>query len=513
MKRFRSLGIVTGASALASADVLGKMTATARLRRSAARFDLVMEHDTWRGPASQSSASAAFKIHVFDTIRAFETRGVEAIVLPCFLSHTFIGELEANLSLPVASIMTALSAHVRKAFPSVRRVGVLTSDAIRGNGLFERHFDVAHYDVLHPRNEEGVDRVTSAVFGEDGIKSGRLSGRPVELLRAACADLIAQGAEIIVPGLVEIGLVRDALGPLDLPFVDANLVYARHVAAVQCAPRPRRFKIGVVGGVGPAATVDFLAKLVHNTPAACDQDHVKVMVEQDPQIPDRTKALLAHGDDPTLALYAACRKLQEGGADLIAIPCNTAHAFLDRIQPALNIPILNMLSCAADYLRDTFSNLGEVGVLATSGTLASRVFEKELGARGFAQIAPAPAAQARLMNAVYGPRGAKAGYTTGGCLDDLAAAVDDLVGQGAQVIVLGCTELPLLLRGATLARPGGLVVRLVDPTEGLARRCVAYALGHGDAPDALRELERAQESALASAHAAARPPGAASVYG
>jgi aspartate racemase len=220
-----------------------------------------------------------------------------------------------------------------------------------------------------------------------------------------------------------------------------------------------------------------MGKVVRNTPAARDQDHIRIMVEQNPRIPDRTAALLGRGDDPTLALYAACKTLEEGGADLIAIPCNTAHAFVERVQPALRVPILNMLSCTADYLRETLPGLREVGVLGTSGTLASRVYEQALEARGFVQIAPSAAAQARLMNAIYGPRGAKAGHTSGECCDDLAAAVDDLVAQGVQVIVLACTELPLLLREAVLACPGGRVVRLVDPTEVLARRCVAYALG------------------------------------
>lgn len=488
MYRHRSLGVVTGASPLAGVDVLSRMTAAWRRPGAVKPFDFVLEQQAWQGPATPGAASALFKIHVFDTIRTFEKRGVDAIVLPCFLSHTFIDELSANVAPPIANIMAALSAHVRQAFPSVRRIGVLTSGTIRGNGLFDRYFDSARFDVLHPRDEAGVDRVTSAVYGEEGIKSGHLYGRPVELLRAACADLIAQGAEIIVPGLAEIPLVARTLGTLEVPFVDSNLVYARYVAAAHYAQPERRFKVGVLGGVGPAATVDFMAKLVRNTPAARDQDHIKVMVEQNPQIPDRTEALLGNGDDPTLALYAACKTLEEGGADLIAIPCNTAHAFVERIQPSLTIPIVNMLTCTADYLRDAFPSLREVGVLATSGTLASRVYEKALAACGFVQIAPAAAAQARLMNAIYGPRGAKAGCTSGECCDDVAAAVDDLIAQGAQIIVLGCTELPLLLHGSTLVRPGG-TVRLVDPAEVLAKRCVAYVLGESEATQGA--LERA----------------------
>jgi aspartate racemase len=484
MNRFRSLGVVTGAAQLASADVLSRMSVVSRRPGAARPFDLVLEQRSWQGAAAPDAANAQFKIHVFDTMRAFEKRGVDAVVLPCFLCHTFIDELSANVAVPVANIMAALLAHVRQTFPSARRIGVLTSATIRDNGLFERYFDAGQFEVLHPRSDTGIDCVTSAVYGEEGIKNGRLYGRPVELLRAACADLIVQGAELILPGLAEIGLVMRALGSFGVPLVDANQVYARYVASDRYAQPEPRFKLGVVGGVGPAATVDFMAKLVRNTPAARDQDHLRVMVEQNPQIPDRTDALLGNGDDPTLALYAACKTLEQGGANLIAIPCNTAHAFVEQIQPALKVPIVNMLTCTADYLRESFPALREVGVLATSGTLASHVYEQVLHARGFAQIVPAASAQARLMNAIYGPRGAKAGYTSGECGDDLAVAVDDLVAQGVQVIVLACTELPLLLRDAVLACPGGRVVRLVDPTEVLARACVAHALGDGRVRDA-----------------------------
>ncbi|MBB5399133.1 aspartate racemase [Paraburkholderia sp. JPY162] len=490
MKRFRSLGVATGAAQFASADILGRISTASRRPGAAQTFDLILEPRPWPGPAAPDATDARFKIHMLDTMRAFEKRGVDAIVLPCFLSHTFIDELTANVTVPVANIMTALSEHVRRIYASARRdgarrIGVLTSSAIRANGLFERYFDAGQFDVCYPRNDAGFDCVTSAVFGDEGIRVGRLQGRPVELLRAACADLVAQGVDVIVPGLAEIGLVLRALGPIEVPLVDSNQVYARYVAAARYTQPQRALRLGVVGGIGPAATVDFMAKVVRNTPAARDQDHIRIMVEQNPQIPDRTAALFGRGDDPTLALYAACKTLEEGGADLIAIPCNTAHAFIERLQPALRVPIVNMLTCTADYLRETFQGLREVGVLATSGTLASRVYEQALEARGLVQIAPSAAAQARLMNAIYGPRGAKAGHTSGECCDDLAAAVDDLVARGVQVIVLACTELPLLLREQALACAGRRVVRLVDPTDVLARRCVEYALGDSAARETL----------------------------
>jgi aspartate racemase len=222
--------------------------------------------------------------------------------------------------------------------------------------------------------------------------------------------------------------------------------------------------------------VDFLEKFVRHTPAQRDQDHIKVMVEQNPQIPDRTDYLLGKGVDPTLALYATCRKLQAGEADLIAIPCNTAHAFVDRIQPHLDIPILNMLTVTVGHIRELFPTLRMVGLLATSGTLASGIYRQSLEAQGLEEITPPPGMQQRVMNAIYGPEGVKAGFIAGQCMEDLSAAVDDLAARGARVIILGCTELPLVYSSGEGRSRSGHPVLFVDPTEILAIRCVARAM-------------------------------------
>jgi aspartate racemase len=231
----------------------------------------------------------------------------------------------------------------------------------------------------------------------------------------------------------------------------------------------------VVGGVGPAATVDFIHKIVRATPARRDQDHIKLMVEQNPQIPDRTENLIGNGPDPTISLYATCKRLEAGGADIIAIPCNTAHAFVERIQPYLAVPIVNMLTVTVRYLRETFPALRAVGVLATSGTVASGVYEKALESQGLRQIVPGPALQARVMEAIYGKEGVKAGFTTGQCQEDIVAAINGLIAEGVEVIILGCTELPLLFPQTDFTGRNGARVRPIDPTDVLARQCVAYA--------------------------------------
>jgi aspartate racemase len=481
----RSLGIIGGLGPLASADVFFKLIKSTPARTDAEHFDLVFEQHPYPNAGGSRAATVERMLYIFDTMREFEKRGIATVVLPCFLSHTFIDQLQENSSLQIVNMLDGIRAHVRRRFPWVRRIGVLTSDYMREAQLFERYFTTPEFEVLHPRlvAPGELDRVTSAVYGENGIKSGTLSGRPVELLRAACEDLIEQGAEVIVPGMTEIGLVAEQLDRLRAPLIDSNLVYAQYVVTGEYSQPGRDFKVGVVGGVGPAATIDFMQKIVRNTPAARDQDHIKLLVEQNPQIPDRTENLIGDGPDPTVSLYATCKKLEAGDADIIAIPCNTAHAYVERIQPYLKVPIVNMLTVTVAYLRESFPALREVGLLATSGTIASGVYQKALEAHGLAQIVPGPALQARVMNAIYGALGVKAGYTAGECVDEITQVVDDLIDRGVEVIILGCTELPLLLQQGEIRGSGGRIAWLADPTDILARRCVAYARGEMNGPN------------------------------
>ncbi|MFJ3048400.1 aspartate/glutamate racemase family protein [Herbaspirillum chlorophenolicum] len=471
----RSFGIIGGLGPLASADVFFKLMKAMAAHGNIEQADVVFEQHPFHGSGSTSAATTERKLYVFDMIRDFERRGVGAVVLPCFLSHTFLDELKSNTTLPIVDLMDALRSHVRRAHPTASRIGVLTSDYTRGSGLFERYFPAPAFDVIYPRMPQGRDAVTEAVYGAGGIKQGALTGKPLQLLAEAAQDLVAQGADLILPGLTEVALVAHAIGTLPVPIVDANQVYAQCVADGRREMSAKPFKIGVVGGVGPAATVDFMQKIVRNTPAERDQDHIKVHVEQNPQIPDRTENLVGKGPDPTIALYATCKKLEEGGADLIAIPCNTAHAYVERIQSSLSIPIVNMLTVTVESIRARFPDLKQVGLLATSGTIGSGVYRRALEDKGLEQLLPTPAMQERVMNAIYGREGVKAGYTEGQCQDDIRAGLDDLVRQGADVVILGCTELPLLLPFPQLEHGGGKIVALVDPTDTLARRCVAYA--------------------------------------
>jgi len=235
------------------------------------------------------------------------------------------------------------------------------------------------------------------------------------------------------------------------------------------------FKLGIVGGIGPAATVDFMRKIIRNTEASRDQDHLRLVVEHNPQIPDRTANLLGSGEDPTGALFEACLRLQDSEATLIAMPCNTAHAYIDRLQPRLAIPIINMLSETVAYIERHWQGRPTVGLLATSGTIASGVYHVAAAGRRLDLVVPDAKHQQLVMEAIYGERGVKAGHVDGDCKLALLRALSHLAGRGANVIVLGCTELPLVLEQNPRYCIDGYEVALLDPTDILARSCVARA--------------------------------------
>ena len=416
-------------------------------------------------------SASAFKIGAFEAVRAFESQAVDAVLLPCFQSQSVLTEIDAETAVPVIGVMDALRWALAKTNPSGGTIGILGPDWLRGSGYFEREFPADRWKLLYPSAD--IQRDDAMAVDEATVHSPESTAMK---LTDACDDLVRQGAEWIIVCDVIVEDTVPNLRASGFPVIDALGVYAEYAASIAVPQRKKPFKIGVVGGVGPAATVDFFDKIVRNTPAQRDQDHVKVIVEQNPQIPDRTAYLLGQGADPTIALYATCRRLEVAGASLIAIPCNTAHAFVERIQPHLSIPIVNMLRETADYVRRKHGGTKKIGLLATHGTIASRVYHEAIAAAGFELLAPDETHQARVMNAIYGPKGVKAGFTKGECVDDLMAALSFLAEAGAEVIILGCTELPLLLSQNDAFPVAGRTVVVLDPTTILARSCVDMAL-------------------------------------
>ncbi|ACL57695.1 aspartate racemase [Methylobacterium nodulans ORS 2060] len=219
--------------------------------------------------------------------------------------------------------------------------------------------------------------------------------------------------------------------------------------------------LGVLGGMGPMATVDFMGKVVQNTPAACDQDHIQVVVCMAANIPDRTAAILGEGTDPFPAMRATVRWLETAGATCIAIPCNTAHHWHAALQAETSVRILHIVDAVADTLA---GQGGCIGVLATSGTVKAGIYQKRLALRGFSCRTPDAAGQAEVMRAI---RLVKAGQLAE-ATTILRAQAEAMVAAGCRQVVMACTEIPVAL--ATVN--GALRSVLVDATEALACACV-----------------------------------------
>jgi len=224
--------------------------------------------------------------------------------------------------------------------------------------------------------------------------------------------------------------------------------------------------VGVLGGIGPAATVLFMHRLVELTDAHRDQDHVDLLVWQHGSIPDRSAFLLGHGESPEPVLVADAVALERAGARFIAIPCNTAVVWVEQMRAAVSIEVLDTVAETVDAARQAVPGLRRLGVLATDGTLLAGTYAAAAAAAGIDLLTPSPEVQREVMAIVYD--GVKAGVPVS--RERFDAVVDHLRDQGAEAVALGCTELSVLH-----GELGVDDVTIVDSIGALARRVVLRA--------------------------------------
>jgi len=228
----------------------------------------------------------------------------------------------------------------------------------------------------------------------------------------------------------------------------------------------KRPVLGILGGMGPEATVEFFRKVVEATPAKRDQDHLPIIVNCDPSIPDRTAHILGEGPDPLPAMIAAGEKLASAGATLGAIPCMTAHAFLEGLRARLPFPFLSAFEELALRLRSSYPDAKRIGVLATTGSIRAGLYGKNLS--DWRIHYPDEEAQTRfVMEAIYGEHGIKSGNRGNEPRRLLREAGNRLAARGADILIAGCTEIPLALH------PGDFEIPLLDPMQILAEAAVA----------------------------------------
>jgi len=226
--------------------------------------------------------------------------------------------------------------------------------------------------------------------------------------------------------------------------------------------------IGILGGMGPEATADLFHRIIRATPVERDQDHVRTIIYSNSKVPDRTPAVLGEGVDPVPEMLMAARKLERAGAEFLIIPCNTAHYFIEELRNGVGIPILHMIELTAREARKAYPDLSRAGLIATDGTVKSGLYERAFGKEGIEIVKPTPETQSRVMSAIY--EHIKTGDLETGRRISLEAA-EALIGQGAEMIVCGCTEISLVLKDGDIAVP------VVDPLQVLAETAVKAGLG------------------------------------
>ncbi|MEL4202236.1 aspartate racemase [Plesiomonas shigelloides] len=226
----------------------------------------------------------------------------------------------------------------------------------------------------------------------------------------------------------------------------------------------RARRLGILGGMGPLATVDFMRKIIQSTPAGQDQAHIPMVVANVPQIPDRTQAILDAAEDPFPALLQLLRQLEQAGATLFVIPCNTAHFWFKRLTYYSRIEAISIIDCVVGAIRRR--GLRRVGLLATTATVRGGLYQQELRPLGIECVLPDALMQQKVMRGIAA---VKAGDVALGqrCLFEAYQALRE---QGAESVILGCTEIPLALETHANAHPETVIDSLAE----LAQACVQW---------------------------------------
>ena len=225
--------------------------------------------------------------------------------------------------------------------------------------------------------------------------------------------------------------------------------------------------LGIIGGMGPAATIDLYKKIVEQTPAEKDQDHIHVIIDSYPQIEDRTSYILHGGKSPAPKLIESAKRLEAAGADALIMPCNTAHYFAKDIEKAVYIPLIHIVKCSAEAIKKKYSYVRKIGLIATTGTIKAGVYGDILKNYDLETITLNEELENNIMDCIY--KGVKAGKTEE-YSKLFQKCVDDIASLGAELLIAGCTEIPLLMPYIKTNLP------VIDATYELASAAVKYAL-------------------------------------
>ena len=218
-------------------------------------------------------------------------------------------------------------------------------------------------------------------------------------------------------------------------------------------------KIGIIGGMGPLATVDLFNKIIKYSSASCDNEHIPIIIDNNTKIPDRTRAILYGEEDPVKEMVKSAKTLENSGADFLIMSCNTAHYFYERVKKEIHIPFLNMVEETAKYILKKDPTAKKIGLLSTTGTVKGKIYEKIFEKFNLEIILPNEEEREEIMHLIY--EVVKKGDFN---YDSLRTEkiIKNLQLRGAKNIILGCTELPIAMN---IFKISGT---FYDPTEILA---------------------------------------------
>lgn len=227
-----------------------------------------------------------------------------------------------------------------------------------------------------------------------------------------------------------------------------------------------RQAVGVIGGLGPAATLRFFDRVMHLTPVATESEHLRLIIDCNPGLPDINSSLLADDTKAKDALVATASALEKAGAERLVMICNAAHYYAPAIQESVGIPFDNMIDAAVQRAQSLIPKGGSAGVLATDGCLRSRVFQSALAAHGLGSVEPVPARAVQFMDVLARLR---SGDAPADCSGPLNSIISAMVSDGAQCIIVGCTEAQEAMDQLNVAIP------IIDPVHEIAAATVSVA--------------------------------------
>jgi len=223
--------------------------------------------------------------------------------------------------------------------------------------------------------------------------------------------------------------------------------------------------IGVLGGMGPLATVDFINKLIRLTPARCDQEHIPLLVYSVPQIPDRSDHILHHSASPLPGMLEGVRNLTQSGVGCIVVPCHTAHYWYPELQSATEVEIFNIAEITVDMLSEKPA-VQRVGLLATEGTIRAGIYQQTLAKQDLTPIVPGKSTQDKITEIIAWVKANRIKESA----SLLQEVVEELLADGSDRIILACTEIPLV----TDHLDTHLNSLCLDATEALALACIDW---------------------------------------